>query len=140
MEYFSWLDLIKKQIVYLTIQYNHNRAECVNMSIRERINSHLHFWHHHQTHTYTLALKREEGGEGGGGSDEWLFVVVAVVVPIYSFCRSQYDIICWQEFNYTYWKNREKWLECVNYIQYSSNNTHKKGRHSVIIFNIAVKN
>jgi len=107
---------------------------------RERINSHLHFWHHHQTHTYTLALKREEGGEGEGGSDEWLFVVVAVVVPIYSFCRSQYDIICWQEFNYTYWKNREKWLECVNYIQYSSNNTHKKGRHSVIIFNIAVKN
>lgn len=120
----SWLDLIKKQIVCLTIQYNHNRVQSMNMSIGERINSHLHFWHHHQI--YTLPLKSEErereGREGGRkgqrggrrrrrGSDEWLFVAVAVImVPmlIYFLWWSQYVLICWQEFNHAPIERREK--------------------------------
>jgi len=46
------------------------------MSIGERINSHLHIWHHHQTHWHSTREKRprdiaRRGGEEGGGSDEW---------------------------------------------------------------------
>ncbi len=142
----SSFDLIKIQIVCLTIPSNHNRAECVNRSRRERINSHLHFWHHHhhhQTHLH-IGTQEERRRRRRGGNDEWLFVaataVIIMVLPR-DFSLSvtvRYNLLTGAQL-YLLKEWRKMTRMCELYSIYSSNNRPKVRQPSVMMFNIAVK-